>query len=85
MNEEIARPCDVFLQSRGCLLEEHGFVADPGEVQQTVNGDIVLYHYTRPEYLDQVLRDGLQAQLPTSDYAATRISEYLCGRCRSQL
>lgn len=56
---------------------EHGFVADPGDVQQTINGDIVLYHYTRPKYLDQVLRDGLRAQLPI--VLADKIPN-LCGR-----
>lgn len=63
MNEEITRPCEVFLRSRGCLLEEHGFVADPGCVQYTVNGNILLYHYTRSEHLDKVLLEGLKAQL----------------------
>jgi hypothetical protein len=64
MNERIMRPCDVFLRSQGHLLGEHGFVADPGCVQYTVNEEILLYHYTRSEHLNKVLMDGLQARLP---------------------
>jgi hypothetical protein len=64
MDEKIMRPCDVFLRSQGHLLGEYGFVADPGCVQYTVNEEIVLYHYTRPEHLNKVLVDGLQARLP---------------------
>lgn len=64
MDKKNLRPCDIFLQSRGCLLGKHGFVADPGCVHYTSNREVVLYHYTRPEHLERVLHDGLRAQLP---------------------
>lgn len=63
INEKITRPCDIFLQSHGRLLGKHGFVADPGYVRYTGNGDVMLYHYTHLENLDKVLREGLRAQL----------------------
>ncbi|MCU0532770.1 MAG: hypothetical protein MUD14_02605 [Hydrococcus sp. Prado102] len=73
MDETTARPCDIFLrsplalppgQSHHCLLAEHSFIADPGRVQYAENGDVVLYHYTRLEFLDAVLLNGLRARLP---------------------
>lgn len=64
MNQKNTRPCNVFLESRGCLLTEHGFIADSGCVRYTQNNDVVLYHYTYSEHLDEILHDGLKAQLP---------------------
>lgn len=60
----MTRLCNVFLESRGCLLGEHGFIADPGYVRYAPNNNVVLYHYTRLEHLDRVLCSGLRAQLP---------------------
>ena len=77
MNQKIARPYKVFLKSRGCLLGEHGFTADPGYARYTSDNNVVLYHYTRLEHLDRVLRSGLKAQLPV--VMAEDIPD-LCGR-----
>lgn len=77
MNQKITRPCEVFLESRGCLLREHGFIADPGYVRYTPNNHVVLYHYTRLEHLDKVLCSGLRARLPV--VMAEDIPN-LCGR-----
>ena len=53
----------VFLRSRGQLLEDHGFEADPGRVELTSKG-IVFYHYTRKQRIDDVISEGLVARLP---------------------
>ena len=58
------RPCDVFLQSRGCLLGDRGFFADPGYARYTPNNNVLLYHYTHQKHLDRVLSSGLRAQIP---------------------
>ena len=75
--KKITRPCDVFLQSRGCLLGKYGFIADPGYVRYNLNNNVVLYHYTRLEHLEKVLVSGLKAQLPV--VMADDIPN-LCGR-----
>jgi hypothetical protein len=77
MNEKTTRPGEVFLRSPGHLLGEYGFIADPGNIQYTSNGDVVLYHYTRSERLNKVLHDGLRAQLPI--VSADNVPA-LCGR-----
>ena len=65
MRNQFQRPCDVFLDSPGCLLGDHGFMADPGHVQYGHNiNSVKLYHYTHHRYLDRIMRDGLKAQLP---------------------
>lgn len=64
MSQKITRPGEVFLESRGCLLGEHGFLADPGYVRYTSNNHVLLYHYTHLEHLDKILHNGLKAQLP---------------------
>ncbi|MGE5673971.1 MAG: hypothetical protein ACM3XM_08780 [Mycobacterium leprae] len=57
------RPCDPFLQKPGALLADHGYAADPGLPEQ-VEGCVLFYHYTRPEYLHVILADGLYARRP---------------------
>lgn len=60
------RPCDLFLQERGHLLGDHGFIADPGRAEYTAEGNIVFYHYTYRRHLDAILApgSGLWARLP---------------------
>lgn len=54
------------LNERGILLGTLGFTADPGSVERQRTGSVVLYHYTRPEKVDQILskEGGLWARLP---------------------
>lgn len=60
------RPCEPFLQQRGLLLGEHGYTADPGQVERGPDGSFIFYHYTRPERLDAIFAEdsGLWARLP---------------------
>ncbi len=63
MHSELA---ERLLCERGLFLGRLGYLPDPGRVARRNNGSIVLYHYTRPERLDQILREGsgLWARLP---------------------
>ena len=55
MRNQFQRPCDVFLDSPGCLLGDHGFMADPGRVQYGHNTNSVkLYHYTHHSSADSL-------------------------------
>lgn len=61
-----SRPCEPFLQERGHLLGDHGFLADPSRVEYSAEGNIVFYHYTHRQHLDAILAPGrgLHARLP---------------------
>ena len=61
------RPCEIFLKNRGVLLGEHGYEADPGQVEYASSG-FVFYHYSRRERLDQIFAEdsGLWARLPVA-------------------
>jgi len=54
------------LNEKGLLLGTLGFTADPGTVERSGSGNIVLYHYTRPENQERILSQegGLWARLP---------------------
>jgi hypothetical protein len=54
-----------FLNNRGLTLGNYGFTPDPGSVEQTKSGNIVFYHYTREERLEQIISPncGLYARL----------------------
>ncbi len=60
------RKSELFIQEKGHLLGNHGFIPDKGKVEYTSTGKIVLYHYTRAEHLEQILapNSGLHARLP---------------------
>ncbi|MBI1256827.1 MAG: hypothetical protein GC204_05105 [Chloroflexi bacterium] len=60
------RACDIFMERQGVFLGEHGFISDPGQVERTASGAIVVYHYTRTERLQQIFAEGsgLWARLP---------------------
>lgn len=59
------RPCDIFLNQRGNLLGNHGFVPDAGCLERTASGNIVIYHYSRSNHIENILSadGGLNARL----------------------
>lgn len=65
------RLCEAFLNEPGNLLGDHGFTPDPGRVERTASGSIILYHYSRQEHLKKILAPGggLRALLPVVDSA----------------
>jgi hypothetical protein len=59
------RPCERFMMTRGDLLANHGYTADPGKLER--QGDqMIFYHYTRPEHVAAILKpgSGLYARRP---------------------
>jgi hypothetical protein len=62
----MSRLAEVFLHKPGQRLADYGFIADPGQVERTDDGQIVFYHYTQPSALDQIFApgSGLRARLP---------------------
>ena len=59
------RPAERFLWLSCQLLARPGYVPDPGRVERTGSGCIVLCHYTHPKQLDAIrATGGLRARLP---------------------
>ncbi len=58
------RPCEVFLNKRGELLADHGYLPDPSRVR-LVDGAIRFYHYARRDRVEKILAadGGLWARL----------------------
>lgn len=75
------RKCDIFLNERGHLLGEHGFISDAGRVERTINGNIVFYHYSHQENLEKIFspNNGLWARLNVvhCDIALEFVGSYL--------
>ncbi|MBP1993056.1 hypothetical protein J2Z66_004673 [Paenibacillus eucommiae] len=64
-NDEM-RLGENFLNNRSLSLCDYGYEPDPGCIEHTDNGNIVFYHYTREDRLEQIfsLNSGLFARLP---------------------
>lgn len=56
---------EIFLNNRGLSLGDYCFESDSGRVEHTGSGNIVFYHYTREERMEQILspNSGLYARL----------------------
>ena len=64
--EKERRFADEFINNRGVLLRDKGFQTDKQEIEHTQNSNIVFYHYTREDHLEQVLSNGLFAYRPVT-------------------
>lgn len=51
----------IFLNNKNKYLSDYGFDPDPGEII-TKDNNVIFYHYTREEHVDDIMHNGLYAR-----------------------
>lgn len=64
--EQGIRLADELMNNRGVLLKDKGYQTDVQEIEYAKNGNLVFYHFTRHEKVEQVLKNGLYAFRPVA-------------------
>ncbi|MFD3445962.1 hypothetical protein ACFDTO_15320 [Microbacteriaceae bacterium 4G12] len=70
------RKCEPFIQQTGIYLRSLGFKTDTAEIQYGSEGNLVFYHYTYKEHLNEIFKEsgGLYAYRPV---ACPKVPPYL--------